>query len=186
MAAIKLDSNLSKRERSIALNDANAICSWLGGKKEAVKIEVGNKRGNRTGGRRLDNDEPTEHEHQVLLVKWWAVTCATYGLPRLALFSIPNANMLLPRATHPERLVAYMTSEGFRKGASDLFLAVPVRPYSGMFIELKRNPRSVTSDEQINFTMQMNKLGYKAIIAKGSESAVDQIKEYLKSYTRAI
>ena len=79
-----------------------------------------------------------------------------------------------------------MTSEGFRKGASDLFLAVPVWPYSGMFIELKRNQRSVTSDEQINFTAEMNKLGYKAIIAKGSESAVDQIKEYLKSYTRAI
>ena len=174
MSVRKIDSQLSKRDRAIALNNADAHCAWLGGKKEATVREVGNARASRR-----PNDEPTEHDHAVIIVKWWAITCAVYGLPRLALFSIPNANMLLPKAAHPERLMAYMISEGFRKGASDMFLAVPVQPYSGMFIELKRNQRSMATDEQINFTAEMNKLGYKAIIAKGSENAVDEIKRYL-------
>ena len=171
---IKLDSNLSKRDRAIALNNANKICAWLGGKKEAVEIEVGNKRASRR-----PTDEPTEHDHQVIVVKWWAITCPLYSLPRLALFAIPNANMLLPKAAHPERLMAYMTAEGFRKGASDMFLAVPVHPFGGMFIEMKRNQRSVATDEQVHFIAEMNRLGYKAIFAKGSEHAIQEIKQYL-------
>lgn len=176
MAAIKLDSNLSKRERNIALNGADRLCSWLGGKEDATVREVGNARASWR-----PSEEPTEHDHQVIVVKWWSIACATYNLPRPALFSIPNANMLLPKAAHPERLMAYMTSEGFRKGASDMFLAVPVHPFGGMFIELKRNQRSIATDEQINFTAEMNRLGYKAIIAKGSEQAVDEIKRYLSA-----
>ncbi len=44
MAARKLDSNLTKRERAIELNAANKFCSWLGGRVPANTYVVPDKR----------------------------------------------------------------------------------------------------------------------------------------------
>jgi hypothetical protein len=67
-------------------------------------------------------------------------------------------------------------------GWPDLFLAVPQRypvPYHGLFIELKRLKSCTVSSEQAIMIGDLNSLGYKAIVCKGADHAINNIKKYL-------
>ena len=179
---IKLDSNLSTRDRAIALNNADAICSWLGGKAPATVREIKEKR----GPYHKNVTEASEHQHQVAVINWWGNQCNFYNLPRFALFSIPNANMLLGKANNPALVMNYLKSEGFRKGAPDLMLAVPTEKHPGMFIELKRNEKAVIRPEQCEFQAYLCRIGYKAVICTSSEHAINSIKSYLQDFKQVI
>ena len=120
-----------------------------------------------------------EHAHQCTLLNWFA---AQYPTLRNYLFAIPNGAMLCDLPPH-KRLsrMNYLISEGFKKGVSDLFLAVPAGPYHGLWLEMKApgKTQSSLSDEQLNHITDMRRMGYQAHWASGFERAHDIISEYL-------
>ena len=129
--------------------------------------------------------EPSEHQEQSAVIEWWFKACGTYGLPPIVLMSIPNAQILMGSARHPERVMQYLRKEGFRVGAPDLFLAVPYvggieNRIHGLFIEMKRAKGGTQSVEQINFGVVLQEQGYRYELCHGAEAAIECIKEYMK------
>lgn len=71
-----------------------------------------------------------------------------------------------------------MKRMGTLKGASDLFMAWPVEPYHGLFIEVKSKTGRPTP-EQKAFIERVRLVGYKAEICYGAEEVISTIIEYL-------
>jgi hypothetical protein len=69
---------------------------------------------------------------------------------------------------------------GMSVGCSDLFIAYPVPPYAGMFLELKRTEGGRIGIEQQRFVDRMGLVGYKAVICMGWVKAKEAIELYLK------
>lgn len=118
---------------------------------------------------------PTEHEEQMLVVRWWRGCCREFDCEPEELFSVPNGAMRAGRyATNH-----YFLDEGLVKGVADMFLAVPAHGKSGMWIEMKRRKNSRVQPEQYDFGRRVIERGYHFVIAKGADDAITQIKEYL-------
>ena len=67
-------------------------------------------------------------------------------------------------------------------GWPDMVLFVPQRypvTYHGLFIELKRLKGGTVSAEQARMIGDLNSLGYKAIMCRGADHAINEIKRYL-------
>lgn len=120
---------------------------------------------------------PTESEEAKLLVKWWALTCRTYGVPENALVHIPN------EGKRSFRMGKKLKDEGLRPGTPDYFLAAPRPPYSGLWIELKRTKGSVVSDNQRDMLALLEGQNYAVDICYGAVQATQAIKEYLSRST---
>lgn len=122
--------------------------------------------------------EPTEHELQKALIQWWDKQCATYMLPKFALFAVPNGSVLAGDDIARARSMQRMKSEGFRNGAPDLILAVARRGFHGLVIEMKsRTGRA--SPEQKEFHAYLLKAGYSVEMPRSTELAIEAIKIYL-------
>lgn len=115
---------------------------------------------------------PSEHAEQVALVQ---IFRAKY--PKLAkqIFAIPNAGK---RSYRTGRM---FKSEGMTAGVPDLFLAVPVEPYHGLWIELKRRKKALSkiSDAQKEILQIMVAAGYAGLVCYGADMALDTIDKYL-------
>lgn len=112
----------------------------------------------------------TEHEEQKLLIKWFDFQ---YG-SKYILFAIPNGgqrNLLVAKK---------LKAEGVRSGVPDLFLAKPNAQYAGIFIEMKKAKGGVVSQNQKEMMIELEKHGYKCVVAHGFEQAKKEIEEYLK------
>jgi hypothetical protein len=72
-----------------------------------------------------------------------------------------------------------MKLEGVVKGIPDLFLPVPISPYHGLYIEMKRTVGGRLSDEQKKIIPLLQGLGYKVVVCKGFEEAKAEIVKYL-------
>lgn len=70
---------------------------------------------------------------------------------------------------------------GVKKGVPDLFITVPIHPYHGLYIEMKRTKNSVVSEDQLYWIDKLNKIGYLAEIAYGFEQAKLIVNSYLKN-----
>ena len=70
---------------------------------------------------------------------------------------------------------------GVTKGVSDIFLAISLNGYHGLWIELKINNGKVTN-EQMEFIKRKNQRGYFAVAVWGLEATKEVIKCYLKDY----
>lgn len=117
---------------------------------------------------------PTEAVEQTMLFKWALENEDEY--PALSvMFAIPNGG-----SRHPAEAVN-LKRQGVKRGVPDIFLAYPVPPYSGMFIELKRQKGGVVSEEQKMWTNTLHMLGYYVVICKGFEVARDEIIRYIGS-----
>lgn len=117
---------------------------------------------------------PTEHIEQVAVCQWWKGYAAQHKIPENLLFAIPNgANKSMASAAKFKR-------EGLRKGVPDLFLAISMKGWHGLFIEMKRVKRSYASDEQIEVGGLLVKQGYEVYFCLGAEQAIKVIKEYLE------
>lgn len=113
----------------------------------------------------------SEHDEQTLLFMW-----ASYH-PILSkyLLAIPNGGQ------RDVRVARKLKAEGVKRGVSDIFLAYPVEPYHGCWIEMKRcKPQKsyLTIDQKI-WLNQMKNLGYQAQCAYGYEEAKGIILDYL-------
>src|SRR5574343_1178858 len=115
---------------------------------------------------------PTEHIEQRRVVEWFH-----YQHRALAgcLFAIPNGG-----DRHPA-VAAKLRAEGVRKGVADLFLMVPRGRCNGLFVEMKRRNASpsAVSDEQREFLELAERMGYRAVVCRGADEAVEAINGYL-------
>ena len=122
---------------------------------------------------------PTEHAEQVAVIKWWNLQCKAYGLPRFALFAVPNAAIL--RGDQTQRAIAmnYMKAEVLRNGAPDLILAVARQGYHSLMIEMKRQTGGVISPDQHEFHHYLRSNGYWVEVPRSAEMAIAAVKRYL-------
>jgi hypothetical protein len=114
---------------------------------------------------------PTEAHEQRTLVQW--ATLAAVEEPRLRLLiAVPNQAVRVNNARH-------LVAEGVRAGVPDLFLATPMSPYGGLWLELKRRSGGRLSPEQREWIARLRAAGYRAEVCRGWEEARHCILDYL-------
>lgn len=119
----------------------------------------------------------SEHDEQAALVRWFRVQ---YPIIANALFAIPNGSHLAGNTLQRAKKMQIMKSEGLLPGVSDLFLMAANDDHHGLFIEMKRKSGGTVSNEQAEFIKRAIAQGYKAVVCKGFDEAMNTIKEYLK------
>ena len=118
-----------------------------------------------------------EHQEQVALMRWWSLAHSRYHVPEKLLFAVPNGGRR--DAVTGARLKA----EGVRAGVPDLFLAVPVGPYGGLWLELKA-AKGRPSEAQKVMMHLLEASGYAVCVAQGWDAASVAIEKYLGSCAR--
>ena len=111
-----------------------------------------------------------ESKEQIALFKW-----ASY-FPKLKwMMHIPNGGYRKPREA------ARLKAEGVKAGTFDIFLPLPMPPYAGIFIEMKRSDgKGSLSKKQKEFKADMEENGYKCVVCEGTRAAILAITEYAK------
>lgn len=117
-------------------------------------------------------DGPTESQIQQRIVKWWALEAAQRKLPEGLLMAFPL------QAQRSKANGSRMKAEGMRAGTPDMFLAVPVGKYHGLWIELKR-PTGRIAPSQKTMLGELDAQGYAAYASYGFDAAVKLIMGYL-------
>jgi len=135
--------------------------------------------------RKAKPKSPTEHEEQVFLMEW--ADRELFKYPQLSLlFAIPNgAKLPYRRVTNKGVAISHerrkMLKEGMRAGVPDLMMAYPSKGFHGLFIEMKRAEKSLStvSEAQRDWITNLCANGYRAEICYGWEAARDVILDYL-------
>jgi VRR-NUC domain len=117
------------------------------------------------------NATPFEEVEQADLI-WW---CHHHPDPRVSLITPSLSGVRLPIA-----LAAKMKRQGLLKGDPDLHLPVPIAPYHGLYIEMKRLKGGQLSQEQKVRICQLEAQGYRVDVCKGAEAAKVVINDYLE------
>lgn len=109
---------------------------------------------------------------QIAIIQW----AYHQPIPRDYLIAIPNGG-----SRHPIE-ARNLKRQGVKAGVSDLFLAYPVSPYAGLWIELKRpSPhKSNVTTAQATWLERMQQIGYAGYVAYGSVDAIQKINTYLQ------
>ena len=89
------------------------------------------------------------------------------------LFAVPNGGK------RGKIEAAIMKAEGVRAGMLDLMLFVPVHPYHGLFVEMKRLKGGRVSGAQEDCIEKLDSMGYKTAVCRGAEEARQTILGYL-------
>lgn len=118
--------------------------------------------------------ESSEHKEQSALIDWWDAASAGYGVPRFALYAIPNGAHLAGGYAAASKLKA----EGMRPGMLDLALAVPRDQFHGLYIEMKYG-KNKPSEDQIKVGGYLKSAGYHVCTCWTADSAIQAVKEYL-------
>lgn len=116
------------------------------------------------------NNGMTEHQEQVLTVKWFRLQ-----YPKLSncLWAIPNGGV------RNIGTAIKLKSEGVLAGVPDLFLMIPKNGFHGLFIEMKIQGGKLQPNQK-EFLKLANALEYKAVACYGFEEAKKVISDYLK------
>lgn len=112
----------------------------------------------------------SEYKEAMALIEW----CSYMPLVRDLIIHIPNEGKRTPLQG------LYLKRIGLRPGVSDFFLPLPISPYHGLWIELKRTSGGRITPHQAIWIERMKSLDYKAEIAYGWIAARDKILGYLK------
>lgn len=98
------------------------------------------------------------------------------ALARL-LFAIPNGGRRSPREA------ARLKDEGVQAGVPDLMLAVPVAPFHGLFIEMKRadGAGSLSREQHLQQRLLIRQ-GYRVVTCHGYDEAWDAVAVYLAKH----
>lgn len=133
---------------------------------------------------------PLEADEQRALVGWSQLISVEGGRLRDYLVMLPNEQLVsqLGGKLNQVKYIVRMKQKGFITGASDLLLAYPVKPFKGLFIEMKRQrpafrgPAAVNraiSPAQQAFGDRMASVGYGFVTPFGWEEARILIERYL-------
>lgn len=113
-----------------------------------------------------------EHDEAVTLCQWWAYLAMRLKMDARLLIHIPNEGKR-------SRLAGWkLKEEGLRAGTPDYFLAIPVNPYNGLFIELK-SPTGRLLPSQKEMLGLLDGRGYLSRPCYGAAEAIDVISRYL-------
>lgn len=114
---------------------------------------------------------PSEHQSQVALMDWCALSLSRY--PELRwLFAIPNGGIRF------KGTAVGLKAEGVKKGVPDLCLPVARRGFHGAFIEMKREGAYPTVEQKV-WAEALMAQGYDYTIAHSFEAARDFLIAYL-------
>lgn len=115
----------------------------------------------------------SEDAHQAALFCWAALNIKQY--PKLKwLFAIPNGG------SRDIREATKLKATGVKRGVPDICLPVKRGQWSGLWIELKKNKKAVTSDEQKEYIAFLKSQGYGAMVCYGWEEARNMLIKYLE------
>ena len=92
-------------------------------------------------------------------------------------YSIPNGAWLAGTPAKRAAVMASLKRQGLRTGASDIVCMLPCRPYSGLYLELKRDKKSKPTPEQLGFLSIAAECGYAAEVAHGLQEAIAVFKK---------
>lgn len=113
----------------------------------------------------------SEDAHAMALIQWKEIAKHTH--PELdLLFHVPNGGY------RSIKTAGRMKAMGQKKGVSDYMLPVAMRPYYGLFLELKTD-KGKPSGAQLDFLEAVKAQGYCGLIAKGWEEAAEMLINYL-------
>lgn len=111
---------------------------------------------------------PSEWDEQVAVVQW----CDSHPIAK-NIFAVTNgARVDIGQAVK-------LKKAGVRKGYPDLALDVARGSYHGLRVELKRRKGGVVSAEQNEWVQRLTKEGYRAVICRGADEAIQAIRDYL-------
>lgn len=115
---------------------------------------------------------PTESHEQATLFSWANMQTKKYPELRL-LFHVPNGG------SRGKVEAAHFKAEGVKAGVPDLFLPVARGGWHGLFIEMKRQKGGRVSDAQRKWLTDLEREGYRTVVACGWKEAAEIIREYL-------
>lgn len=72
-----------------------------------------------------------------------------------------------------------MNKMGYEKGTLDIFFAVPLGEFHGLFIEIKKLKGSRTAGEQYQMVRDMIQQGYCAVVCHGHQEAIKYLDKYM-------
>lgn len=117
---------------------------------------------------------PTESAEQQCLFRWAVFQSGRF--PELALlYHVPNGG------SRKKAEAGRFRAEGVKAGVPDLCLPVARGGFHGLYIELKRQKGSKTSDDQKRWLSELGKQGYFTALCKGWEDAAKVITDYLSA-----
>ena len=115
---------------------------------------------------------PTEDEEQEALFRWAEAQSATKPWLK-GMFAIPNGGY------RAKATAARMKRTGTRAGVPDIFLPVSNGREHGLFIEMKRRKGGTVSSSQKVRMKMLTAEGYRCVVAKGCQEAIDAIMRYM-------
>lgn len=115
----------------------------------------------------------SESSEQQALFCWAALAAIDYP-PLCYLFAIPNGGFRFKREA------ARLKAEGVRAGVPDVLLPLPKFKWAGLFIEMKKKRVGRVQDNQSEWIVYLNSVGYLAVVCYGWEDARDTILTYLR------
>lgn len=121
---------------------------------------------------------PSEASEQERVVTWWRIYAPEMGIHPNLLWHCPNGGQRNPvEGAHFKRL-------GVVAGVPDLFIAVPVGKFHGLFVEMKRRINRHTANAiQKEQMLLLEKRGYCTLICHGADAAIQGIEAYLSGGT---
>lgn len=105
---------------------------------------------------------------------WVNVRSGNYPILATNIFSVPNAGKRTYGA------LKYYLSEGLRSGVPDILVAIPVHPYHGFFIEMKRQGNKPSPD-QLRVLSNLSAAGYRTAVCFSGTEAIDLTEQYLST-----
>lgn len=116
---------------------------------------------------------PTESVEQQCLFRWAEFQHGRF--PELTLlYHVPNGG------NRSKSEAGRFRAEGVKAGVPDLCLPVARGGFHGLYIELKRQKGSKTSDAQIAWLENLKQQGYFVALCKGWEAAAKEIEKYMQ------
>lgn len=121
----------------------------------------------------------SEHQHQAAVVDWFKMRYPRYesliwsNMNGAVLCDVPEKKRLLR--------MSYLAEEGFKKGVSDLFIAVPMTRYHGLFLEMKDLGKTLSAlnKAQRQHLNDVQLVGYAGAWAAGVDQAIEIVSAYM-------
>jgi hypothetical protein len=123
----------------------------------------------------------TEEEAQAAVVRWADGTPLPPGTgapgARLGdyLLHVPNGGVQF------RKTAGRMKAAGRRAGVPDLLLLLPVPPYAGCAVEMKRETGGTVRPAQRIWLARLAAAGYAACVCRGRDAAQDALSAYVRS-----
>ncbi|NMD38074.1 MAG: hypothetical protein GYA87_05265 [Christensenellaceae bacterium] len=127
-----------------------------------------------TKAKNVTKQVPTEAQEQVDYFKWARLAACKYKELNYA-FAIPNGGSRHVLEAKNLKL------QGVKSGVPDICIPAVRNDHAALFIEMKRQKKSVISKEQEDMINYLNANGYKAVIAYGFQEAINETMKYLNS-----